>query len=225
MPKVTITKDKLPPINGESESYFTRFRIISDDRNNKSYWSPIYQIPVAYCPPYTHSATGTVGTITGTGPWTARLTGLNNTSDLPVGSKICATDGTGSLGTGGVYLISSILSNSSIEFTATGGTTPIAGTIANLKTVGPATVNNNSGIVSVVWAPVAEVKDYDVWIAWDDGTDPSTWLYLQRTTSTSAIFAVEAGASKISIRVYRPVEPITQQFSNFKLYEILDQNV
>lgn len=225
MPKVTINKDDLPPINGESESYFTRFRIITDDRNNKSYWSPIYQIPVAYCPPYTHSATGTVGSLSGSGPWSGSITGLNNTSNLPIGSKICATDGTGSLGSGGTYLITAIPSNSSIGFSATGGTTPIAGTITNLKTVGVANVNHNSGIVSVVWEPVSDVKEYDIWIAWDDGTTPSTWYFLQRTTNTSAIFAKQTGASKISVRIYRPVEPTTEQFSNFKLYEHLNENV
>ena len=68
------------------------------------------------------SATGTVGTISGSGPWTARITGMTGVGDLQVGDEIYATAGTGSLGTGGVYTVASILSATSISFTATGGT-------------------------------------------------------------------------------------------------------
>jgi hypothetical protein len=47
------------------------------------------------------------------------------------GSVITATPGTGSLGTGGVYTVNSATTNS-IVFTATGGTTPIAGTVTDI---------------------------------------------------------------------------------------------
>lgn len=80
------------------------------------------------------SDAGTVGSISGVGPWTATITGMTTTVGLNVGDKITAINGTGSLGGGaGIYIISSIVSSTSIIYTATGGTTPTAGTIADIK--------------------------------------------------------------------------------------------
>ena len=77
------------------------------------------------------STIGTVGTIAGAGPWTATITGMTATTGLVAGSIITATTGSGSLGGGGVYTVNTV-STTSITFTATGGTTPIAGNITNI---------------------------------------------------------------------------------------------
>ena len=77
------------------------------------------------------STVGTVGTIAGAGPWTAQITGMTATTGLVAGSIITATAGTGSLGTGGVYTVTSTTSTT-VNFTATGGTTPIAGSVTNI---------------------------------------------------------------------------------------------
>lgn len=42
--KVTISKNNLPPINSEEEKYVVRYRIISEDRNRISHWSPQFEI-------------------------------------------------------------------------------------------------------------------------------------------------------------------------------------
>jgi len=90
------------------------------------------------------STTGTVGSISGSGPWTATITGMSTTAGLAAGNTITATAGTGSLGGGtGTYTVTSVVSNSSITFTATGGTTPTAGTITNLQLTGQ-TVQTNA---------------------------------------------------------------------------------
>ena len=89
------------------------------------------------------SATGTVGTISGAGPWTAHITGMTSVGDLEVGDEIYATNGTGKLGVGGVYTVASIVSSTEITYTATGGTTPIAGTITGITQTG-LTVQNNA---------------------------------------------------------------------------------
>jgi hypothetical protein len=79
------------------------------------------------------STTGTVGSIVGaTSPWQATITGMSTTTGLAPGDIITATNGTGRLGTGGVYTVDTVVSNTSITFIATGGTTPIAGTITNI---------------------------------------------------------------------------------------------
>ena len=77
------------------------------------------------------STVGTVGTIAGSGPWTAQITGMTATTGLTAGSIITATVGTGSLGTGGVYTVTSTTSTT-VNFTATEGTTPTAGTVTNI---------------------------------------------------------------------------------------------
>jgi len=89
------------------------------------------------------STTGTVGTITGSGPWTAHITGMSTVGDLEVGDEIYATAGTGSLGSGGTYRVASIVSSTEITFTATGGTTPTAGTVTGITQTG-LTVQNNA---------------------------------------------------------------------------------
>jgi hypothetical protein len=78
------------------------------------------------------STTGTVGSITGTGPWTAHITGMSSTVGLVAGDQITALAGTGRIGTGGTYIVSSVVSPTEIIFTATGGTTPTAGTVTNV---------------------------------------------------------------------------------------------
>jgi hypothetical protein len=80
------------------------------------------------------SATGTVGLIVAstTSPWSATITGMTTTAGLSTGSFFTATAGTGSLGLSGTYRVTSILSSTSITFSAIGGSTPIAGTITNI---------------------------------------------------------------------------------------------
>lgn len=83
------------------------------------------------------STTGTVGSITGTGPWTATITGMSSTSNLAVGDAISATAGTGTLfgGAPSSVVVASIVSSTSITYTVTGGTTPTAGTVTNIGRV------------------------------------------------------------------------------------------
>jgi hypothetical protein len=89
------------------------------------------------------SATGTVGTISGAGPWTGHITGMTSVGDLEAGDQIYALNGTGSLGTGGTYTVASVISSTEITFTATGGTTPVAGTVTGITQTG-LTVQNNA---------------------------------------------------------------------------------
>ena len=90
------------------------------------------------------STTGTVGSISGAGPWTATITGMSTTAGLTVGDTIIATAGTGTLGGGaGVYTVLTIPGNTSITYTATGGTTPTAGTVTDI-TLTNQTVQSNA---------------------------------------------------------------------------------
>ncbi len=66
-----------------------------------------------------------------TGPWTGILTKLNSTLGISIGHSIQATDGVGVLG-GASRIVTDILDNNSILYTATGGTRPRPGIITNV---------------------------------------------------------------------------------------------
>ena len=80
------------------------------------------------------SVTGTVGSISGSGPWTATISGMSTTVGITVGDTITATAGTGNIGTGTCVVSSK--TSTSVTYTATGGTTPISGTVANISVTG-----------------------------------------------------------------------------------------
>jgi len=40
--KLRILKSSLPPVDHDTEKYNLRYRVISEDRNRTSHWSPIY---------------------------------------------------------------------------------------------------------------------------------------------------------------------------------------
>jgi hypothetical protein len=89
------------------------------------------------------SATGTVGSITGAGPWTFTITNMTGVGDLAVGDTIYATAGSGSFGsTAGVTKVASIIGATSITATTTGGTTPTAGTVTGVTQTGLIVQNN-----------------------------------------------------------------------------------
>ncbi len=44
--KVVIKKQDLPAFNGVSQNYLVRYRIVSDDKNRTSHWSPYYKVDV-----------------------------------------------------------------------------------------------------------------------------------------------------------------------------------
>jgi hypothetical protein len=46
--KIKISQANLPPINSEIEGYSVRYRIVSDDKNRTSQWSPIVKITPGY---------------------------------------------------------------------------------------------------------------------------------------------------------------------------------
>lgn len=93
----------------------------------------------------------TVNTALGS-PWTATITGMTDNVGLQVGSAITATNGVGSLGGSGAYLISTLPTATSVTYTATGGTTPVAGTITNITTNGATDYTANGGGIQVYGA-------------------------------------------------------------------------
>ena len=44
MPKIIIKKEELPPISTDDTGYNVRVRLISQDRNRSSFWTPLVTI-------------------------------------------------------------------------------------------------------------------------------------------------------------------------------------
>lgn len=83
-----------------------------------------------------YSSSGTVGSISGAGPWTATITGMSSTTNFAVNDELIAVAGTGSIGLG-LVKVASIVSASSITITAAVNTTtnpgaPLAGSVTNI---------------------------------------------------------------------------------------------
>lgn len=51
--KVIIPKSELPAFNGVNQSYTVRYRIVSEDKNRTSHWSPQYKIAAPTTPTLT----------------------------------------------------------------------------------------------------------------------------------------------------------------------------
>lgn len=77
------------------------------------------------------SAVGSVTSVSGAGPWTGAIAGMDSTEGLEAGDIIYATDDTGSIGTGTVT-VDTVLSSTSITFIATGGLTPVVGDVTDI---------------------------------------------------------------------------------------------
>ena len=94
------------------------------------------------------ASSGTIGSISGpvNGVWTANITGLCSTAGITVGSVIYASNAIGSIGSGGIYTVTAVTANS-ITYTATGGTTPTAGTVTNLALTSCVATSTQSVIV------------------------------------------------------------------------------
>lgn len=100
------------------------------------------------------SATGTIGTVAGSGtandPWTAEITAMSTSAGIVSGNNITATAGTGTFAAGGVVSVARISGNKSITIKKIGGTIPTAGTVTNITrpavTTMPITLAN-AGVV------------------------------------------------------------------------------
>lgn len=42
--KVVIKKEDLPAFNGTAQAYTVRYRVVSEDKNRNSHWSPYYSV-------------------------------------------------------------------------------------------------------------------------------------------------------------------------------------
>jgi hypothetical protein len=70
--KVIISKKNLPAIFGETSEYIVRYRIVSEDKNRTSHWSPQYKLSVAPRTAIAHSISANLVTNTVSVVWGAQ---------------------------------------------------------------------------------------------------------------------------------------------------------
>lgn len=150
----------------------------------------------------------TVGTSvgSGSGPWTARITGMSSNSGFSIGQSLTATAGTGTLygGSPTSVVINDVVSigghsGTAITYTVTGGTTPTAGTITNILI--PAVQNTWSPLYTYVYrALCVDNTNYKyLIIEWDptkqqfftsaaEGWNTTTHLPLNKTYGFNGTF-------------------------------------
>jgi hypothetical protein len=140
---------------------------------------------------------GTVGnTITGSGPWTATITGISSTTGINVGQYITATAGTGSLfgGSPTSVVVASVVSSTSITVTVTGGTTPTAGTITSLTTFGYLQVPVGT-TAQRPWVAATGMIRYNSTTVGFEGYSSGSWSSLGGVSSVDKLTYIRAESS------------------------------
>jgi hypothetical protein len=139
---------------------------------------------------------GTVASVSGTGPWTATITGISSTTGINVGQHITATAGTGSLfgGTPTTVYVASVVSGTSITVTVTGGTIPTTGTITSITTLGFLQVPSGT-TAQRPYAPAAGMIRYNSTQTVFEGYSSGAWSSLGGVKSVDALTYIQAETS------------------------------
>ena len=219
MAKVLIPISSLPPVNTNSvnasvglDSYFIRFRIITDDRNLSSYWSNVYEVSASSAtsvqtPVVSINASATnivwspVEDVQEYDIWLSWEGNSKSYVQYSVSNK--------ALTSGSATLTTTVNHNFDVGDTVTvanidtvfNGTYVLTAKTANTITY----VRNYSNISSTVVTP--------------NGTVNRVWEYYGRVSTTS--FATIAKNDKVSVRIYKATMQ-NDQNPNALLYQKLD---
>lgn len=237
----------MPPLNSITEGYSVRYRIVSEDKNRFSHWSPVYLIKPEYIfvpGQIGHSGNSTITSV----DWDSVVI-LKTISTVQDITNKSLNDDLATLTTESAHYmnVGDWVTVSGVDSTFN-GTYQINAITANTFSY----YKDNSNIASTPVTPsgtykknslVRKASEYDVWVKWDrnDGGD---WLYKERITTTSISFpvpniytingAVQPSApNKVSIEIYLkgyPVErgdgtPLDTGTPFLKVYEILNHTV
>jgi hypothetical protein len=104
------------------------------------------------------SSNAQIISLSGSGPWTGTIISAEYIDEINSGYVFIATNGTGSLGTGGTVTVNTIEDANTFTFTKTGGTAPTNGTLTDLNFI----VNVGSITGSGPWsATLSNVPNID----------------------------------------------------------------
>ncbi|MGA1047089.1 MAG: hypothetical protein ACO3UU_03710 [Minisyncoccia bacterium] len=189
--KARVPFESLPPINSTTEGYSVRYRIVSDDKNRFSHWSPIYLI----VPNYTY-VTGNYHFNTanqvGSFAWDAvtvlkdieTVAGITN-KQLSSDIATITTEDAHYMTVGDWVTIEGVDSTFN-------GTYKIESTTTNTFSYYKDHGNVSSTPVSPYGtykknSVVTQALEYDIWLRWDRG-DGGDWIYKERMEGTSLSF-------------------------------------
>lgn len=237
----------MPPINSLTEGYSLRYRIVSDDKNRLSHWSPTYIIKPEYTfvPGIVHfSKNADVVNI----DWDSIIILKNIKTISNIVSKSITSD-LATLTTSAAHYMSVgdwvTIENVDLTFNGTYQITNVTtNTFSYYKDNGniPTTPVSPSGDYTVNTL-ITRSSQYDIWIRWDRA-DAGDWLYKERINTTSISFPVppiytKNGAKQpsqpnhFSIEIYLDGYPVQradgvplQPGSPFlKVYQLLNETV
>ena len=234
----------LPPINSETEGYSIRYRIISEDRNRVSHWSPIYVV----VPDYTYvpgtiefNSANQVASFT----WDPVIILKNKTVVSDITNKQL-TDDLATLTTTSAHymLVNDWVTVEGVDSTFN-GTYKINAVTTNTFSY----YKDHGNIISTPVSPsgtyktnslIANATGYDVWLRWDRN-DSGDWVYKERIQTTAVSYphvnfytiggVVQSQApNKLSIEVYLTGQPITRGDGApgtpfLKVYRTLNQTI
>lgn len=199
--KVSISLSSLPPMTTDNK-YLVRYRIVSDDKNRTSQWSPTYKISVPYI---THAVTG----ISASGTIVTYTTATNH--NLVVGDivSISDTDPT-KYSYIDVTVVAPVTSNTfSIASTDTGSY--VSGGRVNRGTEIRKSVSVSSKTATLSWTLPSTIynKSFDVYIRTMTGS-PGVWgeyKYYKTVTEGSCTYIASSLESKVQFLVQVSTEP------------------
>jgi hypothetical protein len=222
--KAKVLVADIPPISSETEGYSLRYRVVSEDKNRVSHWSPLYLIKPehTFVPGSIKFSSGNqVANVT----WDA-ITILKDTATVQqINNKVLSSD-IATLTTSGAHYMKTgdWVTISGVDSTFN-GTYQLTSVTANTFSYYKDTGNVSSTVVTPLGtyktnSIIRKASEYDIWVRWDrnDGGD---WVYKERITSTSISFpnastytinnVIQASApNRLSIEIFLKGFPISR---------------
>lgn len=217
MPKIVIKRENLPPINAEKNSYFVRYRLISEDRNTFSYWSPVYEIPseISYTSEtlsvtYSGSILSAVWSpIDGVDEYDVWTSWTNGEEKSIIQKERTTTKLILTTSSNHGYLV-----GDSVFVSGVGSPYDGLKTIANVtsNTISFDSTAANSSTASLVTPNGLVTKSYQ---------------FYKRVPSTFINLLIPSGSTKFSIKIYVPVTPTGYgiEYEQFKVFQKLNTAV
>jgi len=245
--KARFSLDESTTINSETEGYTLRYRVISEDKNRTSHWSPIQLIVPEYTFVPGSIAIATANQIASF-TWDSVVILKNISTSQTISNKqITSKLATITTSSAHYLVVNDWVTVSGVDSTFD-GTYKISAVTANTFSY----YKDNANISSTAVSPSGTYKknqiirnalDYDVHIRWDRN-DAGDWIYKERVRGTSVSFphattytksgVVQASApNRVSIEIYLkgyPVQrgdgvPLSTGTPFLKVYQIANQTI
>lgn len=222
--KAKISVDDLPSINSSTGGYSVRYRVISEDKNRVSHWSPVHLVRPEYTfvPGLIKFSSGNqIANIT----WDS-VTILKDTATVQQINNKVLNSNIATLTTSGAHYmkVGEWVTVSGVNATFN-GTYELTAVTANTFSYYKNTGNVGSSAVNPLGtykrnSIMSKPKEYDVWLRWDRN-DNGDWYYKERIEGTSVSFphqstytinnVIQASApNRLSIEIFLKGQPVSR---------------